>query len=61
MWRLRMSKDLNMPRNTDTESGVKPYHEPHLVAYGDVREITKNMGGTTGQNDGGAGKDKTSP
>lgn len=56
-----MSKDLNMPRNTDTESGVKPYHEPHLVAYGDVREITKNMGGTTGQNDGGAGKDKTSP
>lgn len=56
-----MSKDLNTPRNTDTESGVKPYHEPQLVAYGDVREITKNMGGITGRNDGGSGPDKTSP
>ncbi len=37
----------------------KPYSTPRLVQYGDIREITRNLGGTLGMNDGGGGKDKT--
>lgn len=55
-----MINDFNKPENED-QSRRKPYHEPQLVTYGDVRELTKNTGGTTGMNDGGAGPDKTSP
>ena len=37
----------------------KPYTKPKLVNYGDIREVTKNLGGTVGMNDGGGGNDKT--
>lgn len=39
----------------------KPYSSPSLLVYGDIRELTKNLGGTTGMNDGGGGPDKTAP
>ena len=46
--------------NSDqTEQPKKNYSTPQLVHYGNIREITKNLGGTVGMNDGGAGKDKT--
>lgn len=47
------------PRTDSTETPLKPYHQPELISYGDVRAITKNTGGVVGANDGGAGKDKT--
>ena len=37
----------------------KKYHPPQLIVYGDIRELTQVLGGTTGKNDGGGGKDKT--
>lgn len=56
-----MSKDSIESRANDTDTHTKPYHPPHLVIYGDIREITRVNGGTTGMNDGGGGPDKTSP
>ena len=48
------------PNKTDqTEQVKKPYAQPQLVHYGNIREITKAVGGVVGKNDGGAGKDKT--
>ena len=55
-----MSSNLEEP-SKDQTSTKKAYHKPELVIYGDVREITKVTGGTTGMNDGGGGPDKTSP
>ena len=49
---------------TDSEKVNPPkksYNTPRLSIYGSVREITRNMGGTSGMNDGGAGPDKTGP
>lgn len=46
-------------KNNRTERPGKPYSAPKLVQYGNIREITRNLGGVTGMNDGGAGKDKT--
>jgi hypothetical protein len=40
-------------------SEQKPYSSPQLVTYGDVREITRTAGMTTGADDGGKGFDKT--
>jgi hypothetical protein len=37
----------------------KPYAQPKFVHYGNIREITRAVGGVVGKNDGGAGKDKT--
>ena len=37
----------------------KPYMKPTLIIYGNIREVTKNLGGTVGKNDGGGGNDKT--
>lgn len=42
-----------------TEHSRKPYASPTLVQYGNIREITKALGGVVGKNDGGSGKDKT--
>lgn len=42
-----------------TDLPRKPYNAPSLRVYGDIREVTKNLGGTVGKNDGGAGPDKT--
>ena len=42
-----------------TEQPKKNYATPQLVHYGNMREITRNLGGTVGKNDGGGGNDKT--
>ncbi|HKY26599.1 MAG TPA: hypothetical protein VJM12_01490 [Pyrinomonadaceae bacterium] len=42
-----------------TKPPKKPYRQPQLSSYGQIRDITKNMGGTVGKNDGGGGVDKT--
>lgn len=44
---------------TEQEQPRKPYKEPKLMHYGNIREITRNAGGTIGMNDGGGGPDKT--
>ncbi len=44
-----------MSANTDSPvktSPKKPYHEPQLVAYGDVREITQGINTSNGAADG---------
>ena len=46
-------------KTDQTERPRKPYTTPKLVHYGNIREITKAVGGVVGKNDGGAGKDKT--
>ncbi|HEU4769348.1 MAG TPA: lasso peptide [Pyrinomonadaceae bacterium] len=50
------------PPATNTAPNEQPkknYNTPKLVQYGNIREITKALGGVTGMNDGGGGKDKT--
>ena len=42
-----------------TRPPKKPYNHPQLSNYGQIRDITKNLGGTVGMNDGGGGNDKT--
>ena len=37
-----------------TKKTKKPFHHPKLVAYGNIREITQNVG-NAGMLDGGAG------
>ena len=54
-----MTSDQPSPKNDRTERRRKPYAAPKLVHYGNIREITRAVGGTVGKNDGGAGKDKT--
>ena len=54
-----MISDRPADKTNETESPRKPYTEPKLVHYGNIREITRAVGGVVGKNDGGAGKDKT--
>ena len=37
-------------KNSDKQHAKKPYRPPVLERYGDVRKITRNVGGT-GKND----------
>ena len=37
-----------------TDDARKPYHKPELVTYGNLREITRNVG-PKGVDDGGGG------
>lgn len=53
-----MTSDPSIKTN-HSEPSKKPYTEPKLVQYGNIREITKAVGGVVGKNDGGSGKDKT--
>ena len=32
----------------------KPYHTPEVIVYGNIRDITRNLG-SKGNNDGGGG------
>ena len=57
--RPRMEPDT--PRVDHDRQEKKLYNTPRLFSYGQVREITKAAGGTTGRNDGGGGPDKTQP
>ena len=54
-----MTPEQSSPKNDRTERPAKPYAAPKLVHYGNIREITKAVGGVVGKNDGGSGKDKT--
>ena len=36
------------------EESKKAYHRPEVIVYGNIREITKNLG-SKGTNDGGGG------
>lgn len=40
--------------NPDTEENKKPYHKPELVLYGNIRDITRNVG-PKGADDNGGG------
>jgi len=48
---------VNQPDQTNQSK--KNYSTPQLVQYGNIREITRALGGTVGKNDGGGGNDKT--
>jgi len=54
-----MTSDHPSTKTEQTPRPRKPYTEPRLVHYGNIREITRAVGGVVGKNDGGAGKDKT--
>lgn len=54
-----MASDQTPTKAQQTDRSRKYYLAPQLVHYGNMREITKNLGGVVGMNDGGAGKDKT--
>lgn len=54
-----MKSEPPATNTTENEQPKKTYTPPTLVQYGNIREITKNLGGVSGMNDGGAGKDKT--
>ena len=42
---------LAQPVETQT---IKPYHKPEVIVYGNIREITRNLG-PKGDLDGGGG------
>jgi len=46
-------KPENAGQNKDNEI-TKPYHKPEVIVYGNIREITKNLG-PKGADDGGGG------
>ena len=48
-------------KQSNTEKTKKPYHQPKLITYGNIREITKNVG-NAGMLDGGTGmKQRSQP
>ena len=54
-----MENKLDTLEASEDESGGRAYHPPHLITYGNIREVTQRNGGTVGMNDGGLGNDKT--
>lgn len=54
-----MASDHTPTNTAQTDRPRKDYLAPKLVHYGNLREITKALGGINGMNDGGSGKDKT--
>jgi len=54
-----MKAEPTSTKPTEPQQPRKPYTSPKLVHYGNIREITRNTGGTVGKNDGGGGNDKT--
>ncbi|HKV36264.1 MAG TPA: hypothetical protein VJP89_18140 [Pyrinomonadaceae bacterium] len=54
-----MASDHTPTNTQQTDRSRKQYLPPKLVHYGNLREITRALGGINGMNDGGAGKDKT--
>jgi hypothetical protein len=54
-----MTSDHPSTKTEQAQSPRKPYSQPKLMHYGNIREITRATGGTMGKNDGGAGNDKT--
>ncbi|HKS09345.1 MAG TPA: hypothetical protein VJS13_07340 [Pyrinomonadaceae bacterium] len=54
-----MASDHTPTNTQQTDHSKKHYTAPKLLHYGNLREITRALGGINGMNDGGAGKDKT--
>ena len=54
-----MKAEPTSTKPDQTQQPGKPYTSPKLVQYGNIRDITKALGGTLGKNDGGGGNDKT--
>lgn len=53
--------DLNTSvRTKEKEEVKKAYAPPKLVQYGDIRELTRNVGMAGMNSDGGMGNNKTS-
>jgi len=48
---MQITTNVDSPENQETN---KPYHKPELVVYGNIREITLNVG-PKGNLDGGGG------
>ncbi|HET9524721.1 MAG TPA: lasso RiPP family leader peptide-containing protein [Pyrinomonadaceae bacterium] len=49
-----MQTTTNVDSPDKNEENKKPYHKPELVVYGNIREITRNVG-SKGNLDGGGG------
>lgn len=48
-------------KNQNPEKTKKPFHHPKLIIYGNIREITQNVG-NAGMLDGGTGmKQRSQP
>jgi hypothetical protein len=42
------------PKPQEKQQTKKPYHKPEVIVYGNIREVTKNLG-SKGNADGGGG------
>jgi hypothetical protein len=42
------------PTAAQTQETKKPYHKPEVISYGNIREVTRNLG-PKGNLDGGGG------
>lgn len=49
-----MARNPETDKPSNPEQIKKPYHRPEVVVYGNIREITRNVG-PKGANDGGGG------
>ena len=49
---MARTPETDQPRNPDQPK--KPYHKPEVIVYGNIREITRNVG-PKGALDGGGG------
>jgi len=45
-----MENKVDTVEASEEKSGGKIYHPPHLITYGNIREVTQNVG-ATGKND----------
>ena len=54
-----MKSEPTSTKSDQTQQPRKPYTSPKLVHYGNIRAITRALGGTLGKNDGGGGNDKS--
>ena len=50
----RMERKLETEGQGNEQETRKPYHKPEVIVYGNIREITRNIG-PKGNVDGGGG------
>ena len=50
---------MDAPKPQVPENPSRTYTKPALRQYGHLTQVTTNLGGTVGMNDGGGGNDKT--
>jgi hypothetical protein len=56
---MAAKNDAMTPGDRATGTKRQKYDRPVVVVYGDIRAITRNVGGTGKQDGGGTGKTKT--